>query len=118
MEDKQLNAIHNKLFNLPKEFMENNVVEWNNRQVYRINRDINGKNELLNVILNINRIQVIHHFEHNPEPYDGIEIGFDINTFQGNSSQRFSVDDVPYFLGEANAIKNSMEESLQEIIKS
>jgi hypothetical protein len=117
MEDKQLNAIHKKLFNLPKELMDDNAVEWNNRQVYRINKDINGKNELLNVILNINRIQVIHHFEHNPEPYDGIEIGFDINTFQGNSLQRFSVDDVPYFLGEANAIKNSLEESLQEIIK-
>jgi hypothetical protein len=116
MEDKQLNAIHKKLFNFPKEFVENNVVEWNNRHVYRTNKNINGKNELLNVVLNINRIQMIHHFEHKPEPYDGIEIGFDINTFQGNSSQRFSVDDVPCFLGEANAIKNSLEESLQEII--
>jgi hypothetical protein len=117
MEAEQLNVIHKKLFNLPKEFMKNDVVEWNSRQVYRTNKDINGKNELLNVILNINRIKLIRNSDDKPKPYDRIEVGFDINTFQGNTSQRFSVADVICFLNEAAAIKNTLEESLQEIIK-
>jgi hypothetical protein len=116
MEDTRLNEIHRKLFNLPCEFDDKKAVEWNSRQVYRIPKDINSKSELLNVILNINRIQITHHFEHKPIPFDGIEIGIDINTYHGNSSQRFSVEDVKPFLNEAANINNSIESSLQEII--
>jgi hypothetical protein len=117
MDIKRLNKIHNKLFVLPEDFNNNQVVEWNSRHVYRTSKDINGRNELLNVILDLNRIQMTHHFEHKPVPFDGIEIGFDINTYQGNSSQRFSVDDVRPFLSESFNIKDNIENPLQEIIK-
>jgi hypothetical protein len=116
MNTERLNEIHQKLFNLPNEFRENEFVEWNSRQVYRETRDINGKNELLNIILDLNRIQITHNFEHQPVPFDGIEIGFDINTYQGNSAQRFSIDDVRPFLSESFSINNNIETSLQEIL--
>jgi hypothetical protein len=117
MEDVKLNEIHQSLFKFPSFFNTNDFVEWNSRHVYRIPKDINDKSELLNVILNINRIQMTHSFEHKPVPFDGIEIGMDINTYQGNSSQRFSIEDVKHFLNEAINIKTGLESSLQEIIK-
>jgi hypothetical protein len=116
MQPDKLTKIHQTLFNFPKEFRENEVIECNDRQVYRTTKNINGKSELLNVILNLNRIQVTHHFEHKPIHYDGIEIVFEVNTFQGNYSQRFAVDDVKPFLDESFHIENNLEESLQKII--
>jgi hypothetical protein len=116
MDMKKLNEIHKKLFMLPEDFSSNQVVEWNSRHIYRTSKDINEKNELLNVILDLNRIQITHYFEHKPVPFDGIEIGFDINTYQGNSSQRFSINDVRPFLSESFNIENTIETSLQKII--
>jgi hypothetical protein len=115
MDSARLNEIHKNLFNFPDVFGKNEVVEWQNRQVYRIPKDINGKSELLNVILNLNRIQMTHHFEHKPTSFDGIEVGFDINTYQGNLSQRFSADDTGHFLHEVNAIENNLECSLLKL---
>jgi hypothetical protein len=116
MDTVKLNEIHKKLFKLPDEFSQNEVVEWESRQVCRATGSINGRNELLNMILNINRIQITHHFEHKPVSYDGIEIGVDVNTYQGNPEQRFSTEDVKPFLHEAIKIKNSLEASLLSII--
>jgi hypothetical protein len=117
MPPDMLDKVHRKLFLLPEEFTKNKIVEWNARQVYRTTENINGKSEFLNVILNLGRIQVTHHFEHKPVPFDGIEIGFDINTFQGNSFQRFSVDDVDAFLPAAICVEDNLEASLQKIIE-
>jgi hypothetical protein len=114
----KLDEIHRKLFSLPVEFTQNKTIEWNTRHVYRTTENINGNSELLNVILNFSRIQVTHHFEHKPESFDGIEIGFDINTFQGNASQRFSADDANAFLHTAIRIEDTLEVSLQKIIES
>jgi uncharacterized protein (TIGR04255 family) len=114
MDINKLNQIHQKLFNFPDEFKDN-TTEWNSRQVYITTKKINDKNEKLNVILDTNRIQTTHHFEHKPIAFDGIEIGIDVNTYQGDSSQRFSVDDIAPFLQEAHAIENNLENSLQEL---
>jgi hypothetical protein len=116
MDTGRLNEIHKKLFVLPNDFNDDQAVEWNSRHVYRTARNINGRNELLNTTLNINRINITHHFEHKPVPFDGIEIGFDIDTYHGNSVQRFSIDDVRPFLAESFNINNNIETSLQKLI--
>jgi hypothetical protein len=66
--------------------------------------------------MNISRIENVHHFEAKPTSFDGIEVNFDINTFQGNNEQRFSSDDVRPFLAEAGGIQRELESSLEKII--
>ena len=40
--------------------------------------------------------------------FDRIEIGFDINTIQGNQETRFSVDAIGSFFSGANEIRNQI----------
>lgn len=116
MEKNQLDRINEKLFTLPEKFRSHKPIEWNSRQVCREDKTINGRTEILNIIMNISRIENVHHFEAKPTSFDGIEVNFDINTFQGNNEQRFSSDDVRPFLAEAGGIQRELESSLEKII--
>jgi hypothetical protein len=94
MQESEIAQAHSNLFVLPEQLNGRSFVEWNNKQVYRETRKINTRDELENIIMNINRLQIAQHPDKRLSGYNGIEITFDINTHQENNEQRFTADDV------------------------
>jgi hypothetical protein len=64
-------------------------------------------------VLDCNRLSTLLDMDNKISDYEGIEMGFDINTFQGNTVQRFSFEDVLPFLEEAWKISTSIENSFE-----
>lgn len=112
-EKKELNNILQKVSNLPETFKENPPVNWNHRYVTRIEKKVNGKNELTNFIGEMNRVQGNLKIDSKIEKFDRIELKFDINTFQENQEYRFSLDDLNIFYSE---VSNWEEKLLNEFI--
>ena len=113
MTKDKLVDVNKKLFNLPQIFNDNEPIEWSSRQITRIERNINDRAEIINLITDVNRIQGVLSSEGSDVNFDRIEIKFDINTFQGNTDQRFDYKDVSPFLNLANDLKNEIEKELK-----
>jgi hypothetical protein len=116
MQDSEITQAHSNLFVLPEQLNGHPFVEWNGRQVYREKRKINTRDELINIIMNINKLQIAQHPNKRLSEYNGIEISLDINTYQGNNEQRFTADDVIPFLKDAANIREDLEVSVEKII--
>lgn len=116
MKESELTKIESKLLKLPTFYLENSPVEWVTRNVARYNASINNVPEVFNVITDINRVQVLRNTEDEVKEFSGIEIGFDINTFQKNIKQRFSLNDSETFMGEAKKLNERLLGELEEII--
>lgn len=116
MTPEELDKINSSLFNLPTKFKKIKPIEWNSRQIIRETRKIDGSEELMNIIIEIARVQGVLNINNGLAPFDRIEIGFDINTFQENNSQRFTPNSIAPFLTDSNAIQNELESSLKELL--
>jgi len=64
----------------------------------------------------LNRIETQLNIDNRISDYNGIEAGFDINTYQGNASQRFSFDDVIPFLDETWKICGDIERTFDDML--
>jgi hypothetical protein len=118
MPELEIAQAHSNLFVLPEQINGRSFVEWNNRQVYREKRRINTRDELENIIMTINRVQIDKHPDERLSEYKGIEITFDINTYQDNNEQRFTSNDIIPFLMDAASIKEELETSIGKIIST
>jgi hypothetical protein len=88
-----LDEIYPKLFNPTRTYSENKPVEWNFRAVSRVEKKINGNNEILNYITAADRVTVqmnVNQFA----PLDRIVVHLDINTVPNNANNRFEKLDV------------------------
>lgn len=115
MAPDKLDYINGNIFNLPKIFKQNKPVEWSTRQVARLDTVINGKQQTINLITDLNRIQGVFNNQNPPKPFDRIEFLFDINTFQGNQAQRLSADDIEPFINFAYSKINEIENAFEGI---
>jgi hypothetical protein len=104
MSSDALEQVNSRLLNLPTFYMEHPPCEWNTRNVARYEITLGDKVEIINVITHINRIQGSFKRIEKPQPFDRIEIGFDINTYQENKTARFKSSDVDVFLNQAVTI--------------
>jgi len=111
--EEKLNNLLQKISNLSKTFKKYPPVNWNHRYVTRIDKNINGKNELINFIGDINRVQGNLKIDSKIKEFDRIELKFDINTFQGIQDYRFSIDDLNDFYSK---VYNWEEELLNEFL--
>ena len=116
MSIKEIDSVNSKIFNLPTLFKDNIPVEWSTRQIIRKEIAFNGKKELINIILDINKVQLLTLEGIKNIPEDRIELGFDINTYQLNQSQRFDSDDVTPFISSAEKIMKEIEQDIQKVI--
>jgi len=116
MQTSDLVKIGTKLLTLPKFYLEHSPTEWTTRSVTRYETMINDNPELLNVITDINRIQGIRQEKTTAKEFDCIEIGFDINTFQKNTKQRFQFNDAEVFMQEATALCQRLLDEIDEAI--
>lgn len=95
--NKELEDIASKVSVLPNTFKEKPPENWNHKYVSRIEKVLGGKNEIINFIGEINRVQGNLKINSKIEEFDRIELKFDINTFQGNQEYRFGVEDFDNF---------------------
>ncbi len=114
LNNEELNSVLFKIANLPTTYQKYPPVNWNNRYVSRVEKEINENKELLNLIGEVNRIQGQLKISSKIEEFDRIELKFDINTFQGNQDYRFESDDFTSFYMKVNDWE---EELLLEFIK-
>jgi len=73
------------------------------------------KVEIINVITHINRIQGLLQTVPESQPFDRIEIKFDINTYQNNKTPRFNSGDVGVFLNQAVMISQLLLDEIGEL---
>lgn len=116
MPEDELQRINSKLLNLPHFYSQHPPIEWTTKNVARDEIKLNGNKETINVITEINRIQGSLMNQIGGPPFDRIEIGFDINTFQGNTSQRFIAKDMDKFLKYANTISKKITKEIGGIL--
>jgi hypothetical protein len=103
MNPDQIRKIYFNLFNPPKFYTENDSIEW----FYRNAVSIESKNidsEKFNVINDINYLKILEQEGGVQKELPRIEIGFDINTTQKNTKQRFGLYDIEPFLSEASGL--------------
>ena len=108
MPQEKLADIYDKLFKPIPFYGDNPPFEWNTRSVARMTLEINGIQESINVITDINRVRGELMQPDNILEFDRIGIGFDINTIQENQETRFSVDAIGSFFSGANEIRNQI----------
>ncbi|MBL7095562.1 hypothetical protein ISS22_16535 [candidate division KSB1 bacterium] len=96
-DSKGLNSIASKVSILSKTYQDNPPINWNHRYVSRMEKKISEKNEIVNFIGEINRVQGNLKINSKIEEFDRVELKFDINTFQGNQEFRFSINDIEDF---------------------
>lgn len=98
----------------PIEFYTINVpTEWNSRSVSRVERDLNGEKEIINVINTVNRAIGQYSVNGESKDFDRIAIGFDINTYQGNSNTRFDSDNIDSFYQTSLIIRDEILDQLR-----
>jgi hypothetical protein len=117
MKEKRLDSIYEKLFR-PLPFYSNPLpFEWNHRTVTRRGVKIEGIDEQINVITNINRVRGNLMEPGHILPFDRIEIGFDINTLAEEDANRFSINSMKEFMEHALIIRNDIAREIEGIIK-
>lgn len=115
MDQKELADIHSRLFHVPLPADVVPGTEWSTRQVGRGEAMIADRPEVINFVLDVNRIQGFLGTPPGILPFDRIELGFDINTFQGNVETRFDTDTVQPFIHFAHGMEKASVESLEGV---
>jgi len=102
MPEEKLEGAYCKLVNPIEFYQHHRTNQWSTRSIARVEVHIGTKQELFNVITDINRSQGKLKQDSNlVVDFDRIEVGLDINTHQDNTAQRFSSADIDGFLSEA-----------------
>jgi len=106
-------------FIVPNEFYgQNPPSAWKSRTVSRIQYNCGDMQEDLNVITDVNRAQVNVFQDSGVEPVDGIQVTFDINTYQGRTDPRFELPHVKLFYPKALEIYDEVNSMLRERLQN
>ncbi|MBU1261122.1 MAG: hypothetical protein KJ757_01230 [Planctomycetes bacterium] len=97
----KLDEVNKRILNLLPFYTKYPPYQWTTRNVARFDVHLGEMTESLNVITDINRVQGTIARDVGPLSFDRIEIGFDINTYQENTTPRFTTNHVGLFLQEA-----------------
>lgn len=104
-------------FTVPLRFYEGNPpVDWQVRMTSRVPTRIGTDEDLLNVIAIVSRERGRFVGQGSVEDFDGLCLHFDINTYQGNQNERFSIDDLEEFLGSAQEFRANLCEQVREVL--
>jgi hypothetical protein len=116
----QLAQANKRLMNLPAFYIRYSPREWTTRNSARVDLRLGEKDETVNVITIVKRVRGRLSDEAGPIPFDRIQVGFDINTVQEVTAQRFGPDSIKVFLAKAlelsREITGQVEGMLHECI--
>jgi hypothetical protein len=107
MNPDEIFSIFSKISKTIEFYDLNKPVDWRNRIVSRIPLKI-SEEETINVISDINRLKGSLKINSKIQEIDRVELKFDINTFQGNTEYRFSLEDIGIFLEEVTKIEKQL----------
>lgn len=113
MSEESLNDLYVHLFKPVPFYQENSPTEWLLRWVARTELQVNGIAELVNVINMISRVQGQIADPSAITVFDRIQLGFDINTFQGNTDTRFTPDNIEDFYRQAMEVRDQLIKQLE-----
>ena len=116
MTEETLSNVYLKLFHPPKFYEENPPFEWNWRTVSRKPIDLDGRNETLNVITTINRVQGELPMRNETQLFDRVQLSFDINTTPENKEYRFEPQHIATFYNHALELHNNLLAEVREFI--
>ena len=116
MPAEKLETIYNRLLVPLKFYVENRPIAWNSRTLARITVNIDGKDETLNVITKVNRVQGNLAREGAISRFDRVEVEFDINTYQDNADARFETSSVYAFYSRALGVRTTLLKMIEEQI--
>lgn len=109
MTKEEISNIFHKNVNTIDIFKQSEPIEWNNRVVTRIQKKLSDKEEIINVIAELNRIKGNLKINSKNEEVDRVELRIDINTYQGITDYRFEFADIVSFVEEANKLENKIK---------
>jgi len=115
LDKDEMYSIYQKTVNSIDLYKLNEPIEWNNRVASRIPVKLNSE-ELFNVISEINRVKGNRKIRSGIQPFDRIELNFDINTSQTNTDYRFEIDDVNLFLDKAVELERQLESEYVKLL--
>jgi len=102
---------------LPLDFYkEHHPDKWKLRSIARVPQTLDDREEICNVITDVERVESISAREGVLDSCDRIKIGFDINTFQGNTTPRFEVSSLAPFFEKALHLRENIIEMLEKVI--
>ena len=116
MTEETLSQTYLKLFKAPEFYIENPPFEWDWRTASREPIDLEGLNETLNIIVMINRSSGEFQTKDEVMPFDGIQLGFDINTIPENQEHRFDAQNIVSFYNQVLELHSSLSTEVTEFI--
>jgi hypothetical protein len=118
MSPNDLEQVISRLVNLPPFYLEHHPINWNTRTLGRSEITIGENVETINVITHINRIQGLLQTVTESQPFDRIEIKFDINTYQNNKIPRFNLGDIDIFLNKAVILSQQLLDEIGALLNA
>lgn len=113
MPEERLQQIYTMLFQPVTFYTENPPIEWELASVARVTLTINSKDEKLNVITRIKRLQGRMAQPSGFMPFDRIQLLFDINTFQATMEPRFDIEAVSDFFLKAADLRATLLKQME-----
>lgn len=114
--EERLNDIYPMLTNAIPFYQESVPFEWNMRSVGRVNYELNGNPESINVISDISRVQGEMVQNNQVSEFDRIGIDFDINTLAENQTGRFNYSPIHEFLIASAKTRDEIMKQVELII--
>lgn len=116
MTQQKLDDIYSRLFKPTKFYSDNKPSSWDFRSVARVDLNILGSQEKVNVITQINRKKGRMTKPDAVIEFDRMEVNFDINTIPENQDIRFDINSIKSFFSEVNSVRSQIIDQLEGFI--
>ena len=116
MTEESLQKVYEGLFHPVRFYVDNRPTEWSSRSVAQRSLTVNGREERLNVLTDINRVRGEFSLADGVSSFDRIEVGFDINTLQRNVETRFDAESVADFYPKALKLRTDLLLQVEDLV--
>ena len=118
MSESNFSQIYQNLFKSPSFHTVNQPVEWDWRVVSRVNKEISGLQEALNVITDLKRLSGEVESKTERMPFQRIMLTQDLNTVPDNSDPRFDLSHIGSFYEIVRPLHDELENSILSFINA
>lgn len=112
MSEENLSSIFNKLFIPIPLYNLDKPISWENELVSRTSKKILSNDELINIAVNLKRVQGQYKDEDTLTDFDRVQLSFHINTISENTEYRFKNDAIIDFLQSVSTLHAELSNSV------
>lgn len=117
MSDENLKSIFEKLFIPIRLYNLDNPISWEDELISRVSKKILSNDELMNVAVNLKRVQGQYNDEDNLTDFDRVQLSLHINTISENTEYRFKDDAIIDFLKSVSSWQSELSNSIINHLK-